>query len=370
MRRFFYLLIIFILVFFCVFCGKKGPILSPLIKIPEKIKAVKAIQRGDKVVITWENPTNYSDESPMSEIENVEIWLLKEEKDSSRKETSVKLEEFEDRAELVVSINKEKFSEYQKGKPHGEFDYYYSLGPEEFVSKRLVFSLRIKDGRKKKSAFSELISVKPGILALPPVNPRACVFEDRIEIEWDSPEENIDQSSPPELEGYNVYRKEGGEEPIRLNTELIKEEKYEDKRFLFGKTYCYFIRASSTDSSPYLESDDSEIIEVLAEDKFAPSPPKGLVAVAGENIIALSWDANQEKDLASYRIWRKEEGMDEYKLLDTRTTKESTYNDITIEKNKRYYYAVSAVDKSGNESQKSASVSEVVKEHIHENLSL
>lgn len=364
MKRFFYLLIILILVFFCVFCGKKGPILAPLIKIPGKIEAVNAIQKGDKIILTWKNPATYSEGSPMSEVESVEIWLLKEDEDSSRKEMPVKLEKFEEIAELILSIKNEKFPEYQKAKFHGEFNYYYCLAPEEFVSKRLIFSLRIKDRRKKESAFSELIYVKPKILSLPPINIRASVFEDRIEIQWDFPEGNIDQSLPPELEGYNIYRKEGDGIPIRLNTKLIKEEKYEDKGFLFGGNYFYFIRTSSTDSSPYLESDDSETIEVLAKDIFPPSQPNGLVAVAGENIIALSWNANQEEDLAGYRVWRKEEGEDEYKLLDPRIIKGSTYNDITIGKNKRYYYAVTAQDKSRNESQKSGSVSEVVKENL------
>jgi fibronectin type 3 domain-containing protein len=42
--------------------------------------------------------------------------------------------------------------------------------------------------------------------------------------------------------------------------------------------------------------------------------------------------------------------------------RENTYNDSIVEKNKRYYYAITALDESGNESPKSKSVSEVIKD--------
>jgi len=56
------------------------------------------------------------------------------------------------------------------------------------------------------------------------------------------------------------------------------------------------------------------------------------------------------------------EGEDEFVLLTPQTIAENAFNDATVEKNKRYHYAVTAQDRSGNESRKSRSVSEVIKD--------
>jgi len=56
------------------------------------------------------------------------------------------------------------------------------------------------------------------------------------------------------------------------------------------------------------------------------------------------------------------EGEDEYISLTPLPIQENAFNDTNVEKNMRYYYAVSAQDKSGNESPKSQSVSQAIKD--------
>ena len=353
-------------------CGKKGPILPPLVKIPKSTEDVKVTQRGAKVILTWSNPTAYIDGRPLTEITEVEIWLLEEKIESEEKEQTFSEEEFERNAKLASSIKKEKFPDHQikEGETFHKLCYFYELSGEEFETKKLTFGLRIKIGRKKKSAFSELVSREPKILPAPPQKVRGSVFKDRIEIEWDAPEKNIDLSLPPDFKGYNIYRAEGEGEARRINSQLVEKEKFDDKIFVFGSVYYYFIRASVTESSPFLESEDSEIKKISAKDTFAPASVAGLVSVAGKDVIALSWDASKEEDLAGYQVWRKVEGEDEFVLLTFEPIRENSYSDITVEKNTRYYYAITAVDESGNESQKSEIVSDVIRKVLHENLSL
>jgi fibronectin type 3 domain-containing protein len=111
-----------------------------------------------------------------------------------------------------------------------------------------------------------------------------------------------------------------------------------------------------------LESEDSEAVVILPKDTFAPQPPKGLISVAGKDVLSISWDANTEDDLEGYRVWRREEGAMEFRLLTENPIKESAYNDRVVEKGKWYTYSVTALDKDGNESQKSESVTERVRE--------
>jgi len=369
MKRFSLFLVPLFLLFTFVFCGKKGPILPPIKKVPQNVEVFEIAQRGEKLILEWENPSAYADGSNLSEIAEIEIWLAEQERENAGKESGgenkqISPEEFEKIARLAVLIKKERFSEYQtrRGDAPGKFRYFYELTGKDLAQRSLAFGLRVKDRKKRKSAFSDVLSIEPKIISLPPLRVKATVFKDRIEITWNPPEKNIDQSSPPHFKGYNIYKL--GDEGLAhlLNSQLVKERKYNDNDILFGEVYRYFLRAVASDSPPLAESDNSEMIEVLARDTFAPAVPSGLVSIAAEDFISISWDANIEKDLAGYKVWRKMEGEDEYILLTPQPVQENAFNDTNVEENKRYYYAISAQDKSGNESPKSESVSQTIKD--------
>jgi len=172
----------------------------------------------------------------------------------------------------------------------------------------------------------------------------------------------MDQSSPANLKGFNIYRIEGGKGSRRLNESLVKGELYSDKQFVFGQIYKYFIRASATESSPHLESEDSKVVEILAKDTFAPAPPKGLISVAGQGFISLSWDANPEDDLDGYRVWREEEGEKEFIPITREIIKENAFIDRAVRSGRKYSYCVTALDRAGNESQKSEVISDRIRE--------
>jgi fibronectin type 3 domain-containing protein len=186
------------------------------------------------------------------------------------------------------------------------------------------------------------------------------MFENSIKIEWKTPEENTDLSTPPNVVGYNVYRESGDEQFHRINTVLIKETEFTDRDFVYNVTYRYYVRASATQSSPYTESENSNVSEILAVDTLVPLAPTGLVAIAGEDFVSLSWDANKESDLSGYRVWRRSDLRDEFLALTEELIAENVYTDSTVEKDQRYFYAITALDANGNESQRSEAVSVVL----------
>ncbi len=49
--------------------------------------------------------------------------------------------------------------------------------------------------------------------------------------------------SDADLDGYNIYRRQAGEAPVKLNPELIKTPAYRDQHVAAGKTYFYSISA-------------------------------------------------------------------------------------------------------------------------------
>lgn len=353
MKKFFLVLLVSNLVLFCLCCGKKGNILPPLVRFPQTAENVRVTQKVDQIILTWQNPKAYEDGSTLSVIEKIEIWVLEEKAAEEAETAEIPEEEFAQMAELLATITEDQIQE--------SMIYSYDLSGKDYLSKKYTFGVRVKD-KKRYSLFSVLVSLKPMVLPLPPIEVVAAVFPDRIEITWNPPLENRDQSSPPNVKGYNIYRSEGEAEPQRLNASLIKGEKYDDRNFVFGQTYKYFVRASATDTSPYFESEDSEATEILTKDTFAPEPPKGLISVAGQAVLSISWDTNMEEDLEGYRVWRREEGATEFRLLTPDPIKESAYNDRAVEKGKMYAYAVTALDKAGNESQKSKTITDRIRE--------
>jgi hypothetical protein len=365
MKNFIAVFLTTILVLPFLSCGKKGDIQPPLVRFPQTAESVQIAQKSDQIILTWRNPIAYVDGSTLSVIEIIEIWILEEIAAEGIETVEMPVEEFERMAKLHATITGDQIQEYaaQEESSEGQMVYSYTLSGKDFLSKKYTFGLRIKE-KKRFSSFSVLVSLKPMVLPLPPTDVAATVFPDRIEVKWNPPLKNRDQSSPPNLEGYNIYRSEEEGEPRCLNANLIKGENYNDKNFGFGQVYKYFVRASATSTFPFLESEDSEEIEILAEDTFAPDPPKGLISVAGQEVLSITWDANAEDDLDGYRVWRREEGTTEFRLLTPKLIKENAYYDKTVKKGIMYVYSVTALDKAGNESPKSKTISDRIRERM------
>src|SRR6185295_12489938 len=98
-------------------------------------------------------------------------------------------------------------------------------------------------------------------------------------------------------------------------------------------------------------SEISAIVRITPTDTFPPAVPTGLTAVAGVNSIELAWDRSTEEDFAGYQVYRSNDGSAPERiagLIDA-----PTFSDRAVELGKKYSYAVTAVDRIGNESARS-----------------
>ncbi|MEW6618037.1 MAG: CARDB domain-containing protein [bacterium] len=80
------------------------------------------------------------------------------------------------------------------------------------------------------------------------------------------------------------------------------------------------------------------------------SAPTGLIAIPGNSMIDLSWNANPEGNLAGYNLYRNGVKINTALIIST------NYRDTGLINGLIYTYTVTAVDKEGNESEHSASV--------------
>jgi predicted small lipoprotein YifL len=382
--------IAFVVLLVCAFsagCGKKGPLLPPLIRTPQKVEAVTLFQRGDKIFVKWKNPVTYVDGAPLDAVAEVEIWVLEQPKGETAAvqpaiqpaiqpatqpatqpaippAIQVTADYFEAKARPAAVIERGQLTTYRKEKDSDAagFSYPYSLADKKIGVSKFIFAVRVKDRRSHESAFSPTAEIEPQTSPLPPQGLELRSIEDKICLAWQAPAANVDMSTLPRVAGYNVYR-ESKDDPVKLlNSSLVKELKYEDGEFEYGLPLRYFVRSSATETAPYLESDDSERREIVPKDVFPPAAPIGLVPVTGKGFIALSWEANREKDFAGYKVWRRVEGEAEDKLLTPQLIIENAYTDAEIEKGRRYRYAISSVDRNGNESPRTEVVADSLKD--------
>ena len=84
-------------------------------------------------------------------------------------------------------------------------------------------------------------------------------------------------------------------------------------------------------------------------DLIPPAAPLGLATAPGDGFIEIFWQRNPEADLAGYRVYVGYSYDGRYELIGT--TAGTRFVDYEARNGELYYYAVSAYDFSGNESE-------------------
>jgi hypothetical protein len=89
-------------------------------------------------------------------------------------------------------------------------------------------------------------------------------------------------------------------------------------------------------------------------DRTPPSAPTGLYTETGDNFIELFWRANPERDVAGYNVFVSGSYNGRYELIGS--TRSPYFLDNGASNGSTYYYAVTAYDYEGNESELSRDV--------------
>jgi len=354
-----------ILAFSFAACGKIGPVRPPLVLTPQRVDTLEARQLGGEIVLIWALPDKFIDGRALGPITEAEIWLETRSLGTSPAEPpAFDPDEFLAKARLAAAIPAAKLVSRGTG-PEGTRPgvvYRHPILEKDFTKLEYVFAVRVRETKRKTlSELSNEVRVRPRLVSGPPANVRTAVFQDRIDILWDPPAENFDRSSPVQVGGYNIYRLIEGALERKLNEAPVANPPFADRDFAFGTSERYMVRAIAGTPGTAVESADSPAVDVVPKDTFPPAVPDGLTAVTGAGLITLIWNPNPEADLLGYRVWRRGAGTAEFSLLTAQPLLENTYTDTAIEKGRRYEYAVSAVDRTNNESARSAAVFEMIK---------
>jgi hypothetical protein len=86
------------------------------------------------------------------------------------------------------------------------------------------------------------------------------------------------------------------------------------------------------------------------KDFVFPDAPANLAATASDGTVSLDWDDNSESDLAGYNVYRSTIQGGGYVKQNVSLVGSSDYTDNSVNNGTTYYYVVTAVDTSWNES--------------------
>jgi hypothetical protein len=305
-------------------CGYIGAPLVPLANVPQKIIDLAVIQRGDTLIVHCS--------LPLRTTENVII------------KTPVKLD-------LRIGVPNDPFTaaewaQQAKSISNPEFKdtlATYQISAREWTGKSVVLGVRAMGSNGKYSDWSNFqtipVVIPPETPSVPQLQPTAA----GVRVTWTG---RGDQ--------FRVLRS-GGDANFAVAATVTAHE-WLDTAIEYGKPYSYMVQAiTDLGNQRVAESDLSKSTTQTFEDTFAPTAPTGLRADATPNSVALVWEANTESDLAGYRVYRAVGDGPFEKLADVNAV--PSYSDTAIEHGKTYRYAITALDKANNESDRSAAAS-------------
>jgi hypothetical protein len=342
-------------------CGKRRPPLPPVERVPQRTELLSGAQRGNQVILSWPAPRLNAPEGSVQSIRRIDVYRLAE---GVADPLPLTEEEFAARATLIGSV---PFGQIEEAS--GTISYIDQLALGQPV--RLRYALRYVNAAGQRAPFSNFLLIEPApTVSQPPILSAAPeVTQDAVILRWRAPAANIDNSTPPNLLGYNVYRtaRTSGEMAARpLNPAPLTSNSYSDQTFQFGEEYSYVVRALSlgTGGQP-VESLNSEPVSVKPLDTFSPTPPTGLTAAAtpAPPRVSLFFAANPERDVAGYFVFRSIDAAlpkESWARLNQNPTEKTTFQDDDVRPGTRYFYFVRAVDQAGNLSEPSAVVSDQV----------
>jgi hypothetical protein len=292
-------------------CAKVGDPLPPLVGIPEKAQGLDAHQTGYTVVLEWTNPRAHADGSPMSDLAVVHVFR------NGAALRPVPANGPGKRQSLTIPMND-------------------ALGVDQ------TFFVVTETTKGRSSEPSGTFTIKP--LDVPgPVGstPEAIVDQRRIVLTWAPPAEKRELTN-----GYRVRRTDGGVDTV------VKGEKFEDSAYVKDQTYTYTITPVRLNAQSIPVPGPSEVSKtVKAVDTKAPAKPITATVVMMDAGALINWTANAEEDLAKYRVWSGPNREGVTVLKDDLPKTQLQFLDEKFRQGT--IYAVTAVDDSGNESEKS-----------------
>jgi hypothetical protein len=396
-----------------VACGKKGPPLPPLVRLPSAPADFAAELRGAIVDLQFTVPAANTDNSRPANLQRVDVYAIT----SSDALTDAQIIKLGKRvASVDVKAPKDPDAAIEEDEPPADMEPPEGRGLDQGARGRVSETLDgsalapavLPADRKRPPDAPPLASgplLPPRVTPLartylavgvttrdrngpssrrvavplvppPPPPGRATITYDEksITVKWPAVAQAPPIQRPPQADElpstllgfkpiairYHLYDASQPAAPVRLTTTPLAEPTFHDSRITWGEQRCYAARSVETLSDLTIESDAPPPVCKTLHDTFPPAAPARLQSSPQEGAISLIWDANAETDLDGYIVLRGP-SADSLKPIVSAPIQLTQFRDENLEPGVRYVYVVKAVDKAGNSSAASNAVEEAAR---------
>ena len=395
-------------------CGKKGPPLPPLVKLPSAPDKLVAERRGDTVDLQFTVPATNTDGTRPANISRAEIYAVTAPPLPAPLTDAQLLKLATKVGEVPVKAPRDPNRTADADDPSDEVEAPQGPGLDqgavvrmhEPLSAEVLTPVDVRDEKGNEEATDGHATPQPLLppprLALtrtyvaygtttrgrkgplsprtevplvppppPPATPKIAYDEKSVTVKWPQVTRAEPAGDPSLLPStpigdlqpaivYNVYDATNAAAPIKLTQAPIAESTFVDNRMTWGQKRCYTVRTAETIGSFTIESDAPEPGCETLVDTFPPAPPQGVQGIPSEGAINLIWQSNGEPDLAGYLVMRAASPDGAFEALTPAPIAETLFKD-DVPRGVAFVYAVKAVDRAGNASAPSARVTETAR---------
>ncbi len=337
-------------------CGKQGPPLPPLKAVPATTKDLVATQQGGQIVLTFSYPKTTPAGLALPGVSAVEVLEASRPATPDGKVAPLDPKQFAATAKTRIKVAGADLTAATSGDrivvsfplppaPPVTTPPAPPAGPPLLAYYYAVRTFGLENDRSEASNVASVIPKPP-----PPAPERLTVTAraDGVMVEW--------AGVPGAAGGFNVYRRDAKErfhgQPAHVAG--AGERSWLDTTAHFGQSYIYTVTALAQ-REPAVESAVGSEHEVRYQDRFAPAVPTELVALAEAGRVRLVWRPVDADDLAGYIVYRRT-GNGSFERVTAQPLTTPEYNDTALTAGQTYGYRVTAIDKTGNESDPGAEV--------------
>lgn len=308
-------------------CGYIGPVVPPSPLIPAPVINLTVVERGDRLVTSFDTPALTTDALGIKRFSDIDL----------RMGPDVRPFDFDRWIETARRYEVPL-------PPEGEADDPRPVTVErtfpvsEWQGKTITVAVRTSvKGEGHYSQWSNRIVLE----VVPPLHSPQVAAEatgkgyrltwaaERPGLHWE-----ISRTSPTD------------KKPLDIGT--AEKPEYIDGTAQWDTPYKYTVVAQQ---GPNAESLPSRPVAVNSPDKFAPSIPSEVNALAGPDSVEVSWTRSPEPDLKGYLVYRSVDGGPFTVVSGVISL--PTFSDRKVEHSRTYRYAISSTDTKNNESDKS-----------------
>lgn len=322
-------------------CGKQGPPLPPLRNVPAATKDLAVAQRGNRILLSFLYPKTTPGGAALTGVSAVEVWEVAQAAPSQGAPAALDARQFAGLAKKRLALTEADIRQATVG-DRVVIDF---PAPDPLPQPAMAthFAVKTAGPTGDLSEYSNQVPLVAKVAPAAPEEVAATAEAGGIRLSW---------KPVAGVLGYSVYRRSAQQRiqgrPLALvpGADTVS---YLDATAQFGQSYIYAVTAVS-EREPLIESAVQREQEVRYVDRFPPTSPSELAALAEASRVRLVWKAAETADLAGYNVYRRAANATSFDKITAQPVPNPEFADSSVAAGQAYVYRVTAVDTAGNES--------------------